>query len=134
LVVFFDSLITSMAQDGKISDHLANERTFLAWIRTSLGLMGFGFVVVKFSIFLRQIGVMLKNLDPVTSPGYSSILGIGLVAFGALIGILSFFRYRRIERQISNPDYHPSGILINLLAASILLIGICLVFYLIQST
>ncbi|QEM08229.1 DUF202 domain-containing protein [Mucilaginibacter rubeus] len=33
------------------SDHLANERTFLAWIRTSIALMGFGFVVVKFSLF-----------------------------------------------------------------------------------
>jgi hypothetical protein len=38
----------------RVADHLANERTFLAWIRTSIGIMGFGFVVVKFSRFLRQ--------------------------------------------------------------------------------
>jgi uncharacterized membrane protein YidH (DUF202 family) len=122
-----------MAEDGKISDHLANERTFLAWIRTSVGMMGFGFVVVKFSIFVKQFSIALEHQIPVASHGYSSIMGIGLVAFGALIGILSFYRSQKIEKQISNPEYKPSGILINLLAASILLIGIFLVIYLVQS-
>ena len=41
------------------SDHLANERTFLAWIRTSIGIMAFGFVVVKFSLFVKQISLIL---------------------------------------------------------------------------
>jgi uncharacterized membrane protein YidH (DUF202 family) len=122
-----------MPEDGKISDHLANERTFLAWVRTSLGLMGFGFVVVKFSIFVKQISIVVDRPIPTTSHGYSSVMGIGLVAFGALIGILSFYRYRKIEKQISNPGYKPSGVLINLLAAAILLIGIFLVTYLVQS-
>src|SRR5271167_2160597 len=122
-----------MPEDGKISDHLANERTFLAWIRTSVGLMGFGFVVVKFSIFVKQFSIAVERQVPVASHGYSSVMGIGLVAFGALIGILSFYRYRKIEKQISNPEYKPSGILINLLAVSILLIGIFLVIYLLQS-
>jgi uncharacterized membrane protein YidH (DUF202 family) len=122
-----------MAEDGKISDHLANERTFLAWIRTSLGLMGIGFVVVKFSIFIRQISAVLEKTMPKASLGYSSIMGISLVAFGAAIGILSYSRYRKIERQISDPSYKPSGILINILAVSIVLIGIFLVIYLLQS-
>ncbi|HEY4937066.1 MAG TPA: DUF202 domain-containing protein [Puia sp.] len=122
-----------MPEDGKISDHLANERTFLAWIRTSVGLMGFGFVVVKFSIFVKQFSIVMERPAPTTPHGYSSVMGISLVAFGALIGILSFYRYRKIEKQISNPGYKPSGVLINLLAAAILLIGIFLVIYLLQS-
>lgn len=122
-----------MPENGKISDHLANERTFLAWIRTSVGLMGFGFVVVKFSIFVRQISVALERAQPVATHGYSSVMGVGLVAFGAIIGVLSFYRYRKIEKQISDPDYKPSGILINLLASAILLIGIFLVIYLLES-
>jgi putative membrane protein len=79
-----------MPEEGKISDHLANERTFLAWIRTSVGLMGFGFVVVKFSIFVRQISIVVDRAIPVPSHGYSSVMGVSLVAFGAYIGILSF--------------------------------------------
>jgi len=122
-----------MPEDGKISDHLANERTFLAWVRTCLGLMGFGFVVVKFSIFVKQISIVLDRPVPITSHGYSSVMGIGLVAFGALIGILSFYRYRKIEKQIFNPGYKPSGMLINLLAVAILLISVFLVIYLVQS-
>ncbi len=122
-----------MPEEGKISDHLANERTFLAWIRTSVGLMGFGFVVVKFSIFVKRFSIVVERQVPIDSHGYSFVMGISLVAFGALIGILSFYRYRKIEKQISNPEYKPSGILINLLAASILLTGIFLVIYLVQS-
>jgi len=122
-----------MPEEGKISDHLANERTFLAWIRTSVGLMGFGFVVVKFSIFVRQISIVVDRTPPASSRGYSSAIGVSLVAFGAIIGILSFFRYRRIEKQISESDYKPSGILVNLLAVAVLMIGIFLVIYLLQS-
>jgi putative membrane protein len=95
--------------------------------------MGFGFVVVKFSIFVRQISIAIDRTLAAASHEYSSVMGVGLVAFGAIIGVLSFFRYRRIEKQISHPDYKPSGILINLLAAAILLIGIFLVIYLLQS-
>jgi putative membrane protein len=51
------------------ADHLANERTFLAWIRTSIALMGFGFVIVKFALFIRQISVALGNKVPIPVKG-----------------------------------------------------------------
>jgi len=44
-------------------EHLANERTFLAWIRTSIALMGFGFVIVKFTLFLKQLSLLLETKD-----------------------------------------------------------------------
>jgi putative membrane protein len=64
-----------------ISEHLANERTFLAWIRTGIGIMAFGFVVVKFSVFLVQVG----NLSEKVMAGnilWSQIIGISLVVAG----------------------------------------------------
>lgn len=45
------------------SDHLANERTFLAWVRTSIALMGFGFVVVKFSLFIKQLSIVFPEWE-----------------------------------------------------------------------
>ncbi|MBI5025988.1 MAG: DUF202 domain-containing protein [Nitrospirae bacterium] len=113
--------------------HMANERTFLAWIRTSIGIMAFGFVVEKFALFVKQISYFLgKEVTP-PSPGYSSIFGIFLVGLGALMGVLAFIRYKKVEKQIDEDTYQPSLILDILLAISVLAIGIFLVIYLLHS-
>jgi putative membrane protein len=113
--------------------HMANERTFLAWIRTSIGIMAFGFVVERFSIFVKQVSYFLGKEVSLPSRGYSAALGISLVALGALMGVLSFIRYKKVERQIDEDTYQPSMILDIMLAISVLAIGIFLVTYLIYS-
>ncbi|MDA8215582.1 MAG: DUF202 domain-containing protein [Nitrospiraceae bacterium] len=128
-----------MTEDKKSSKvrnrrvHMANERTFLAWIRTSIGIMAFGFVVEKFALFVRQISYFLGKEIPPPSHGYSSFFGIFLVALGALMGILSFIRYKKVERQIDEDTYQPSLILDILLTISVLAIGIFLAIYLLHS-
>ena len=126
---------------GKVSNrrvHMANERTFLAWIRTSVGIMAFGFVVEKFALFIKQLSYFLGNpkIDKISPPshGYSSILGIFLVGLGALMGVLAFIRYKKVEKQIDEDLYQPSLLLNMLLTAAILAVGIFLVIYLIHST
>jgi len=118
--------------------HMANERTFLAWIRTSIGIMAFGFVVEKFSLFIKQVSYFLgkTNIDKTAYPshGYSSIFGIFLVGLGALMGVLAFIRYKKVEKQIDEDIYQPSLILDILLTISVLAVGIFLVMYLIHST
>ncbi len=113
--------------------HMANERTFLAWIRTSIGIMAFGFVVEKFSLFVKQLSYFLGKEVVVPSRGYSSIFGIFLVGLGALMGLLAFIRYKKVEKQIDEDTYQPSIILDALLTISILAIGIFLIIYLIHS-
>lgn len=113
--------------------HMANERTFLAWIRTSIGIMAFGFVVEKFALFLKQLSYFLGKEVVPPPRGYSSVFGIFLVGLGALMGVLSFIRFKKVERQIDEDTYRPSQILNVLLAISILVIGIFLVIYLIHS-
>lgn len=113
--------------------HMANERTFLAWIRTSIGIMAFGFVVEKFSLFVRQMSYFLGKEVMPPPKGYSSIFGIFLVGLGALMGVLSFIRYKKVEKQIDEDTYQPSLILDILLTISVLAIGIFLVIYLIHS-
>jgi putative membrane protein len=118
--------------------HMANERTFLAWIRTSIGIMAFGFVVEKFALFIKQMSLILgiANIEKAspTSHGYSAIVGIFLVGLGTLMGLLAFVRYRKVERQIDDDTYQPSSILDLLLTLSVLAVGIFLVVYLIHST
>lgn len=123
--------------------HFANERTFLAWIRTSIGIMAFGFVVEKFGLFVKQISYFLAKSGHLSageiipsappSPGYSSILGIFLVGLGALMVLLAFIRYKKVEKQIDEDSYRPSMILDALLMLSVFGVAIFLMIYLIHS-
>lgn len=118
---------------GNPSDHLANERTLLAWTRTSIGIMAFGFVVVKFSLFVKQISLVLGKEYAVHSRGISALVGILLVAVGAATTILSYIRYKRTEKQLTKGTYSHSSLLITLLTAFIFLVSVLLIIYLIES-
>lgn len=120
--------------------HMANERTFLAWIRTSIAIMAFGFVVERFSLFIRQLSYFLGRAtfegarpEQPTPHGYSSILGIVLVALGLLMGVLAFVRFKKVEKQIDKDAYQPSMLLDIVLTISVLVIGVFLIIYIIHS-
>ncbi|MFA6246153.1 MAG: DUF202 domain-containing protein [Mucilaginibacter sp.] len=114
------------------SDHLANERTFLAWIRTSIAIMGFGFVVVKFALFIKEVSLVLTNKQAILpGKGYSTQIGILLVAIGAFMAFYAYWRYRITEKQLLNKTYKPSYLPSLILTLAILTVGILLVMYLI---
>ncbi len=113
--------------------HMANERTYLAWIRTSIAIMAFGFVVEKFSLFVKQMAYYLGKEAAPPPPGYSSMIGIILVALGVVMGVLAYIRYKAVERQIEDDTFKSSGILSVLLFLSVLAVGIFLVLYLVHS-
>jgi uncharacterized membrane protein YidH (DUF202 family) len=114
--------------------HLANERTFLAWIRTSVAIMAFGFVVEKFSLFVKQMAYYLGKETAPPPRGYSSMIGVVLVGLGVVMGVLAFIRYKKVERQIDDDSYQPSAILSVLLVLSIIAVGFFLILYIIHST
>jgi len=121
-------------KQGNPSDHLANERTFLAWIRTSIGIMAFGFVVVKFSLFVKQVSLILGKGNVIQNRGYSAIVGIILVAVGTVTSVLSYLRYRQTAKQLKEGAYSHSSLLITVLTAFIFLVSALLIAYLIEST
>ena len=119
---------------GNAGDHLANERTFLAWMRTSIGIMAFGFVVVKFTLFVKQIAfLMLGKQKIIHSQGYSGILGVILVSIGIITSIVSYTRYRQTEKQLNDGNYKQSSLLITLLTLFIFSVSLFLLFYLVKS-
>jgi putative membrane protein len=71
--------------------------------------------------------------EPISQIGYSSIFGIILVGLGALMGVLSFVRFKKVERQIEEDTFRPSRILDMLLAITVMAIGIFMVIYLYHS-
>jgi putative membrane protein len=112
------------------ADHLANERTFLAWIRTSIALMGFGFVIVKFAVFLRQMSLMAGGSTVSSGKSFSPEIGLAMVISGALITGLAYWRYRVIEKQLNNGAYFPSKWLSVFVTVSIIIASIFLIIYL----
>jgi putative membrane protein len=79
--------------------YLAAERTFLAWLRTSLAMMGFGFVVARFGLFMREIAPA-HSATPPGPAGLSVKGGTALVMAGVLVAIASMVRYRRMVQRI----------------------------------
>jgi putative membrane protein len=121
--------------------HMANERTFLAWVRTSIGIMAFGFVVERFSLFVRQVSYLLgkqPGMEVHAFPsiaGYSvtGLLGIFLVGTGTVMGLFAYFHYQDVFRQIEEDVYAPSRKLPLALTILVAFVGAILLVYLIRS-
>ena len=110
----------------------AKERTFLAWIRTGLALMGFGFVVARFNLFLRMIQAR-PDAPPPSHPGWSMGLGTLLVLLGVLVQVMAVSDYSRFTGSFKRgevPGLKPSylGISVGLALG---LIGLFMAIYLI---
>lgn len=112
---------------------MANERTMLAWVRTGIGIIAFGFAVVKFSLFVRQISLAVGKKAP-PSHGYSAEIGIALVGLGILSILFAYVQYHQTGRQIKSGHYQHSPLLMQLLVGLISVIGIGLLVYLVMTT
>lgn len=112
--------------------YLANERTFLAWIRTSIAIMAFGFVVVKFALFIQQLSLLSGKEIHRSDQGYSNFIGIVIVISGAIILLFSFLKYKRTNKELAEGRYRSTSRLITLLTLIILVVAIMLIIYLIS--
>src|SRR2546422_9822628 len=82
----------------RVSDHLANERTFLAWIRTGLATITFGFVVERFGLLLRELG--FKGNTTVIPYHLSSFFGVSLTILGVIVMIVALLGFLHNRRTI----------------------------------
>src|SRR5271157_5101214 len=96
---------TSPTKSGKAADHLANERTFLAWIRTSISIIVFGFVVARFGITLREFLRMQGGTQ--RESGMSLAIGVGFMAMGVFMAVVSLVRYRTTMKQLNADEFQP---------------------------
>jgi inner membrane protein YidH len=114
------------------SDYLAAERTFLAWIRTGLALMGFGFVVARFGLFLQEIHVVAPEV-PSPKHGLSIYFGTALIAAGVFVDLFASWSHVRLVGQLNRGERaytRPSRSAIAL-AAFLALVGVAMAIYLI---
>jgi putative membrane protein len=84
--------------------YLAAERTLLAWIRTGLALMGFGFVVARFGLFIRELAPR-EVAQQFTSTGFSFGVGIALVLAGVFVNVAATVHHVRLTAHLISGDY-----------------------------
>lgn len=80
------------------TDVLANERTFLAYLRTALSFIAFGFVIARFALFTREIAGITHSAA--TAPGFSNAFGITVSLFGTTLAAFGGYRYVAADREI----------------------------------
>ena len=117
----------------RYTDHAANERTFLAWVRTSIAIMAFGFLVEKFDLFLEFASKSLGTRPPsISGQLVGNIAGLLLIALGAATMVLAIIRFRQTSLDIDSTETRPgTGDRLDvILAALLVILGAALFVYL----
>lgn len=105
-------------------EHQTNELNFLAWMRTAITLIGFGFAIARFGIFLSNLQISMTGDEKIPESAIlSQNLGIGLVILGILLIAIATWRYNRIFKQIERGNYEPSRRFALFTALMVILIG-----------
>jgi len=106
-------------------EHQANERTFLAWLRTSIALIGFGLAIARFSLFLRQLETSIAPKEAAAKLFFRpENLGVSLVVFGIVVIILAAWRYNQVFWQIERGTYRPHRLIVWITTSVVVVLGI----------
>jgi putative membrane protein len=116
---------------NRARDHLANERTFLAWVRTGAAIVVFGFAIGRFSIAMRQLTALSGHV--IRTAGLSVWMGAGSIVAGVVLVVAGLFRYRRTREQLDQGRFEPAGFVLDLVTILTVVFGIVLAGYLIYT-
>lgn len=116
---------------NRARDHLANERTFLAWVRTGAAIVVFGFAIGRFSLAMRQLTALQGH--PVRTAGLSVWMGSGTIVAGVVLVVAGLLRYRKTRAQLDAGTFEPAGFVLDFITFLTVLFGLALAAYLIYT-
>ncbi|HEX3663846.1 MAG TPA: DUF202 domain-containing protein [Rhizomicrobium sp.] len=121
-------------ESKRATEYLANERTFLAWIRTSVAVVSLGFVLAKFSVWLQELSGYLDPEMQAHRAGISLPIGVAMMTLGGLLAVLAAWRYHVVNRDIERGKVSADrGLVILVTAMVALLSGAMIVFVLLTA-
>lgn len=120
---------TPLPDHQKCTEHLAVERTFLAWVRTSIAIISLGFVVAKFSVWLRELAARLDPQVQIHSTGMSLPIGGGMMAFGDLLTILAAWHCHIVNRAIERGEVRANRSLVVTVTAGVAALAVLMIVY-----
>jgi putative membrane protein len=120
----------------RLQQYLANQRTFLSWVRTSIALIGLGFAIERFSLFLQQFRLIANpdttgNAASATAHDYSALVGIGMIIVGTGLIVYALKNYLESNKTIASGKYMPKNAIIYTTSATIIGLGIIMIIFLI---
>lgn len=115
--------------ERRATEYLANERTFLAWIRTSIAVISLGFVVAKFSVWLNELAAKLQPGVKVHHSGASMLIGVSIMALGGLLALLAAWRYDVVNRAIESGVVRPDRRLMFVVTAMVTMMCVAMIVY-----
>lgn len=115
------------------TEYLANERTFLAWVRTSVSIIALGFVVAKFGLWLEEMSLVSPQFAKIHT-GTSIPIGVGMMLFGGLLVVLAAWRYHVVNRQIECGEVRADRGLIILITLLVVVLSVVMATYLMIAT
>lgn len=89
-------------------DHAANERTFLAWVRTAIAVMAFGFLIERFDLLMKAAGLASHNPLP-HSYNIGNVAGFLSIILGSTMFVLAIIHFARTARKIDSDDEYPGA-------------------------
>jgi putative membrane protein len=115
----------------RYSDHAANERTFLAWVRTAIAVMAFGFLIERFDLFLRALAPQLAA-QQLRAHGerFANFAGLAFLVIGVVTVVIAGWRFRKTAKDIETEVASPGERFDLALAAMIVLLGVSMALYL----
>jgi putative membrane protein len=116
---------------NRARDHLANERTFLAWVRTGAAIVVFGFAIGRFSIAMRQLTALEGHA--IRTAGMSVWMGSGAIVAGVAMVVAGLVRYRKTRAQLDSGTFEPAGFVLDFITVLTVLFGMVLAGYLIYT-
>ncbi len=122
---------SNISNPNRARDHLANERTFLAWVRTGAAIVVFGFAIGRFSIAMRQLTALSGHA--VRTAGLSVWMGAGSIMAGVILVIAGLVRYRKTRTQLDAGTFEPAGFVVDLVTILTVVFGLVLAGYLIYT-
>jgi putative membrane protein len=122
--------------------YLANERTFLSWVRTSIAMIGLGFIISKFSLFLTEFRIIIfgysldsSELNPYQTPSsidlISNWIGIGTVSLAIVLILFALKNYLSTHKSIKTQTYTPNQKTIYFTTVIIVFLSIIVFVYLV---